>query len=41
MTSLNAVFLPIPGRDANSFTAFSRSFEGNPGEFIISDFVQN
>ena len=34
MTSLKAVFLPMPGKEENSFTAFSRSFEGNSVKLI-------
>ena len=38
ITSLKAVFLPIPGSDANSFTAFSSSLEGNSVKLIIINF---
>jgi hypothetical protein len=38
ITSLKAVFLPIPGREANSFTAFSRSLEGNSVKLMIKYF---
>ena len=35
ITSLKAVFLPTPGSEANSFTAFSRSRDGNSVKLMI------
>jgi hypothetical protein len=41
ITSLKAVFLPMPGREANSLTAFSSNFDGYSEKLIMEGFRQN
>jgi hypothetical protein len=41
ITSLKAVFLPTPGSEANSLTAFSRSLEGNSLKLMSDCFYKN